>query len=85
MDYYFKEMEPPSAIILGCTHFPLISDAIYTYFNEKPTIIHSGEAIVEYLQSALNLTSNYHTTELKLFASENPDGLKKVALQWMNK
>ena len=83
MDYYFKEIKPPSAIILGCTHFPLISDAISDYFNDIPTIIHSGEAIVEYLQRKYDLTCSYKESGLKLFASENPDGLKRVASEWM--
>ena len=58
LEYYFKDIKTPDAIILGCTHFPLVSKAISKYFNNKPLLIHSGEAIVEYL-----LSKNYTKTK----------------------
>ncbi len=84
MNHYFKNIAKPDAIILGCTHFPLISKAISTYFNDDALIIHSGEAIVEYLQNSFNLNRQTKKCELKLFASENPEGLKAVAYTWLN-
>ena len=33
LHYYFKDVKNPDAIILGCTHFPLVSKAISNYFN----------------------------------------------------
>ncbi|OQX58569.1 MAG: glutamate racemase [Helicobacteraceae bacterium 4484_230] len=84
MRHYFGDMPPPDAIILGCTHFPLISDAIGKYFNNKSLLIHSGEAIVEYLQIHYDLSMHFDTTDLKLFASENPDALKAVAHKWLD-
>jgi len=84
MHHYFKTIKNPDAIILGCTHFPLISNAIADYFEKPPLIIHSGEAIVEYLQTNFKFTCKFKQTSLKLFASENPDGLKKIASSWLN-
>jgi glutamate racemase len=84
MDYYFKEIKSPNAIILGCTHFPLISSAIEGYFDKSPIIIHSGEAIVEYLSKQYNIRENlYDNTELKIFASDNVDGLREIAREWL--
>jgi len=83
MKYYFKNIENPDAIILGCTHFPLISKAIQTYFPNS-SLIHSGDAVVEYLEHEYNLDKKFSKTNLKFFASENPDGLKKVAKKWLN-
>ncbi len=82
--HYFKDIKLPCAIILGCTHFPLISDAISTYFGENVKIIHSGDAIVEYLESEFNFNKKYKNPELKFFASENPDALKTIAKKWLN-
>ena len=82
MEHYFDGLDP-DAIILGCTHFPLIADAISSYFHNKAILIHSGEAIVEYLIQELGITSPSKETKLKLFASENPEKLKKVASLWL--
>jgi glutamate racemase len=84
MHHYFKEHQSPDAIILGCTHFPLIADAIGNYFDNKSLLIHSGEAIVEYLESHYDFTQRFDTPEMKFFASENPDALKAVAKKWLN-
>lgn len=84
MDHYFKDIKPEEidSVILGCTHFPLIEEAIQNYFKNAKTI-HSGEAIVEYLQSNFDCNKNFENTKLTYFASENPDGLKEVAKNWL--
>ena len=84
MQHYFNELKLPDAIILGCTHFPLIADSIGAYFDNQSVLIHSGEAIVEYLEKHYDFTERFEKTELKLFASENPDALKAVAHKWLN-
>ena len=84
MQHYFNDLSSPDAIILGCTHFPLIADAINDHFENRSLLIHSGEAIVEYLEQHYDFTKRFENTELKLFASENPDALKAVARKWLN-
>lgn len=81
--HYFDALKKPDAIILGCTHFPLISDAIQNYFGKDTILIHSGDAIVEQLELDFKFTTKYETTKLEFFASENPDALKNVAKQWL--
>jgi len=83
LNYYLKNIVQPDAIILGCTHFPLISEAIGNFFPNKPLLIHSGEAIAEYLEKNGYSKYNKRESELKIFASENPDGLKSVAKRWI--
>jgi glutamate racemase len=81
--HYFKDISEPDAIILGCTHFPLISDALSKHFpNSK--LIHSGDAVVEFLKNEYNLKKGFDKTDIKFFATENPDGLKNVAKKWLN-
>ncbi|MDA7817623.1 glutamate racemase [Sulfurimonas sp.] len=82
--HYFDKSTSPDAIILGCTHFPLISDALHKYFKEDTTLIHSGDAIVEYLEKNFELSNKYKTPKIEFFASENPDALKSVAAKWLN-
>ena len=69
--------------ILGCTHFPLIAEAISKYFLGNCTLIHSGEAIVEYLENHYDFSKKYVDTNLKLFASENPEALRVIASKWL--
>ncbi len=83
MEHYFSEIEEPKAIILGCTHFPLIGDALLEYFNHKPILIHSGEAIVEYLEKRYELFEKKEEANLKIFASDNVAGLRKIADKWL--
>ena len=85
MNHYFSSIKPPKAIILGCTHFPLIGKALTHYFTNKPLLIHSGEAIVEYLESQYDLTVQNRETTLKIFASDNVAGLRKIAQYWLNR
>ncbi len=84
MKHYFQSIKDPDAIILGCTHFPLIASEISAYFEHKPTLIHSGEAIVEYLQTHYPKLQKKSQATLKCFASENPEGLKATAKAWLD-
>ncbi len=83
MRHYFKDIKDPDFIILGCTHFPLLKDSLQDYFPNS-ILIHSGEAIVEHLQSNFDITKSSNSPTLKLFASSDPDGLKRVAKLWLS-
>lgn len=83
MRHYFAERKAPDAVILGCTHFPLIASAIGNYFDGRSLLIHSGEAIVEYLEQHYDFAETAPHTELKFFASENPDALRATARVWL--
>ena len=82
-EHYFKGVIRPDAIILGCTHFPLISQAFQNYFGKETLLIHSGDAIVEHLLREFQFNTKYASPELKFFASENPEALRKVASEWL--
>ena len=84
LNHYFKDIKKPDAVILGCTHFPLIAKNIKRYFDDDVCLIHSGEAIVEHLEEDFGLRKRFLDTDLKLFASENPEKLKQVAKVWLN-
>lgn len=84
LKHYFKDISNPNAIILGCTHFPLISNALQNYFSKETILIHSGDAIVEYLEKNFDFSVKYNKTKLEFFASENPEALKTVGKKWLN-
>jgi len=84
MQYYFRDISTPSALILGCTHFPLISNSLNNYFKNFPTLIHSGEAIVNYLEINYSLEEKQDETKLKIFASDNVSGLRRIAKKWLS-
>ena len=83
LKHYFHNIKTPHAIILGCTHFPLISDALQNYFGKNIILIHSGDAIVEYLEKIIKFDKRYAKPELKFFASENPEALRAIAKKWL--
>mgnify|MGYP000341271832 CR=1 FL=1 len=82
INHYFQDLTNIDAVILGCTHFPLIEDKISTYLDNALTI-HSGDAIVEFLKMEYDCSRRFNETKIKFFASENPNGLKDVAKKWL--
>ena len=84
LKHYFERVETPDALILGCTHFPLLERQLQAYFGEKTRLIHSGDAIVEYLENRFDFYKQYAKPKLKFFASENPEALRCVARKWLN-
>ena len=74
----------PKAIILACTHFPLIAHQIRAYFDNKPILIHSGEAIVEFLLKNYTLDSaKKRTPKVQFYASADKKSLQKTAKLWL--
>ena len=82
LDHYFEDLQNIDAVILGCTHFPLIQEKISKYLGGCDTI-HSGDAIVKYLKDEHKYDKNFKETKVTFFASENPESLKNTAKQWL--
>lgn len=70
-------------LILGCTHFPLLRDAVSDFMGEGVTLIDSGYETAVYAakvlreQGLLNGDSGDKTPEF--YVSDTPDGFKSVA------
>ncbi|MBD5165098.1 glutamate racemase [Helicobacter sp.] len=85
MTHYFTNYSlTPEAIILGCTHFPLLKDSISRYYHNQPLLIHSGEAIMEYLQNSYILKSFENPPKVTFYASDSVEKLEKIAKVWLN-
>ena len=81
--HYFSNITHPDALILGCTHFPLIAQELSNYLGHDTILIHSGDAIVEYLENEFSFKHQYPNPQLKFFASENPEALRSIAAKWL--
>lgn len=81
--HYFKDINAPSAVILGCTHFPLIANTLQQYFGEQTLLIHSGEAIVEYICANFHIPQNQELKHLQFHASDDTNSLKNTAKLWL--
>jgi glutamate racemase len=77
---YFSNLKNIDVVVLGCTHFPMLSPYLKEYFKGAK-LIHSGEAIVELLKDRYNLKPKKET-KIQFLASENPEHLKEVAKKW---
>jgi len=82
LNYYFADIKTPQAIILGCTHFPLIATSISKYFNSKPLLIDSAQAIVEFLKQHGYKNIDKKPT-INIYASDNVQGLRDIAHKWL--
>ncbi|OPX27319.1 MAG: glutamate racemase [Campylobacteraceae bacterium 4484_166] len=82
MKQYFKDIKGIDVVILGCTHFPLIDKEIKKYFTINSTI-HSGEAICDMIKERYRPKKPIKKTNIKFFASENPQQLENRAKEWL--
>lgn len=82
--HYFKGVESPDALILACTHFPLLSKPLQEFFGEKTKLIHSGEAIMDFLKTSVRLKTLGKKAHLRFYASSAVEELEKRAKIWLN-
>lgn len=83
--YYFSALKAtPDALILGCTHFPLIAKPLQEYFGAKTKLIHSGSAIIKQLEYEFKLKSSpSKETKVKFYASSDVSALENTAKLWL--
>lgn len=70
-------------LILGCTHYPLLRDAISDYMGDSVTLVDSGYETAVYSAKILkeqNLLNDDKTSKNpEFFVSDTPDGFESVA------
>lgn len=81
--HYLGKTKTPKAMILACTHFPLIAKELESFFPSTK-IISSADAIVEYLENE-NLPIKKAKPSLELYASDSVKDLEKKAKIWLKK
>ncbi|TQR30943.1 glutamate racemase [Campylobacter sp. MIT 99-7217] len=86
LKYYFSSIQTsPHALIMGCTHFPLLAKSLQTYFGTNTKLIHSGDAIVDQLRQKFKLQSLKDESKLRFYASSDIKALEKTASLWLQK
>lgn len=59
------ELQDKEALILGCTHYPLIHQEISEYFNHEKDIIDSPLLVAQFVKNMLNKASKLYSGETK--------------------
>jgi glutamate racemase len=82
---YLKELrlKEVDTLVLGCTHYPILANAIQKIIGENVKLIDSGIAAAEIVKEELNrynLNTNSHSNgNLELYVSDIPIKFKEVA------
>lgn len=74
-----------AALILGCTHYPLIKQHVTDYFNNQIEIIDSAQLIVNVLATGLqenNLLNNNSQPKMTFYVSHDSEFFKHTAQQF---
>ena len=76
-------------VILGCTHYPILKDAISDFMGEGVTLIDSGKETALYTKKVLQengLTNNSGKDGVaQFFVSDTPDNFEKIASLFLSK
>lgn len=76
MNEYFKDTGKPDAIVLACTHFPLIGEKIKSFFGNTK-LIDPAKTLTDLLKTEL-ASKTFKKTQLELHSSGNLESLKKL-------
>ena len=88
---YLEEIkkEGVDTLILGCTHYPLLSKAIGEFMGESVTLINAGAEVAKALKSELSaenlLKEDDKIGEYKYFVSDNVDGFESLGGMFLEK
>ncbi len=70
-------------VILGCTHYPILKEAIGNFMGESVTLIDSGKETALYTKKVLQehnlLNTSSDTGTAQFFVSDTPDNFEKIA------
>jgi len=72
---------PPDALILGCTHYPVLKKAIREYIGEKTMLVDSGEAaaaVVDILLSETLARGKKKGQKTLFLATDDPERFERV-------
>ncbi|MBE6915750.1 MAG: glutamate racemase [Ruminococcaceae bacterium] len=66
-------------LILGCTHYPIIADAIAAFMGDEVTLVNPSAEAVSSLASLPNFSENTQGGTLRFYVSDDPVGFSKNA------
>lgn len=89
LDLYFSpfRQDPPDAVLLGCTHYPLFRDAVRDYFSGKVKVIDSANAcaaaVKAILQERLICAPEDQTGSFSCHVTDYPAGFHTLAERFL--
>jgi glutamate racemase len=75
----FKDI---NALILGCTHYPLIKNEVIRYFEERVEVVDSASVVAEYTKALLNdksLSSKEKSGTNQFFISDYTESFEETS------
>ena len=76
-------------VILGCTHYPILKDAISDFMGENVTLIDSGKETALYTKKVLEENGLVNTDSsqksAQFFVSDTPDNFERIASLFLSK
>lgn len=76
-------------VILGCTHYPILKDAIADFMGENVTLIDSGKETALYTKKVLEEKGLKNTSDgsktAQFFVSDTPDNFERIATLFLSK
>jgi glutamate racemase len=87
----FEYLEPirrlrPGVVVLGCTHYPLLREAIARAVNGGATVVDSADETARAIQRLLKrdnlLSSRGNAGTLRCYATDNPDRFRKIGTRF---
>ncbi len=78
----------PAVIVLGCTHYPLLREAIVEVVDPETILVDSGEqtarAVVELLSRGGALTNQRGSGSLSCYVSDNPQRFRELGQRFLD-
>lgn len=81
----FEPFSDISAMILGCTHYPLIRSQISAYFNNKIEVVDSTRVIADYLKDMLPPKDDSRVGKTHFFVSDYTRSFEKSSKYFFGK
>lgn len=75
-------------LVLGCTHYPLLSNAIQRFMGNEVTLINAGKAVAEVVKSTLDekgLASDGAEPVRAFFTSDEPELFEDIASPFLGR
>ncbi len=79
-------------VVLGCTHYPLVADALRQRLGDGVTLVDTAEAVARRVRSLLGDAAGKHAGssastarqgQLLLFSTADPAALQQAASRWL--
>ena len=77
-----EELSDIDALILACTHYPIIKNQINKFYNFRVEVIDSSKIVAGYLKNILrerDLLNNNNVTDNKFFISDYTEYFKEIS------